>query len=227
MSTWAEIDEQVGNRSDRVTFDQWIGGRDIACYSTNSGAQPIAFQSWRNFKEAFAPELIGQAFEETSNALGRQVESCIDPFGGSGTTALACQFLGVKPLTIEVNPYLADLIEAKIASYNIDSVIADYDRVLSRRGRKNSGRPFANAPKTFVEPGVRDRFLFNLPVANRLADISRRIERLNDRTNSRLEVGCRLNRPVSGWRRRGYHHLVRADLEIGRCRGLCPRLRPG
>lgn len=171
---------------EHVTFDQWIGGREITHYSTNSGAQPIAFQSWRNFKEAFAPELIGQAFEETSKELGRPVKSCVDPFGGSGTSALACQFLGVEPFTIEVNPYLADLIEAKLASYDSDRLIADFDRVLDRRGRKTAIPPFANAPATFVEPGVKGRFLFYRPVAERLSEIARRIERLDDQVNRRL-----------------------------------------
>lgn len=172
--------------ADRVTFDQWIGGRKIAHHSTNSGAEPLAFQTWRNFKEAFAPELIGRAYEETSDALNRPVQTCIDPFGGSGTTALACQFLGVAPFTIEVNPYLADLIQAKLGTYSMESLISDFERVSDRRGRKQKSGPFKNAPQTFVEPGVKGRFVFYLPVANRLAEIRRRIDRIEDSGNRRL-----------------------------------------
>lgn len=184
----AEFDFDHSNIAspEHTTFEQWVGGREIAHYSTNSGAEPIAFQSWRNFKEAFAPELVRRAFEETSVALGRTVRSCIDPFGGSGTTALACQFLGAKSLSIEVNPYLADLIEAKLATYNTDNLIADFQRVLDRRGRASSKSPYADAPDTFVEPGVNGRFIFSLPVATRLAAISRKIERLCDPVNRRL-----------------------------------------
>ena len=53
--------------------------------------------------------MIAKAFGETSGTFGRPIFSCIDPFGGSETTALACQFLGAAPTTIELNPYLADL----------------------------------------------------------------------------------------------------------------------
>jgi DNA modification methylase len=70
----------------------------------NGYSATIAFQGWRNFKEAFAPELVERAINETG-----KVRHVIDPFGGSGTTALAAQFLGAKPTTIEVNPFLADL----------------------------------------------------------------------------------------------------------------------
>ena len=87
-----------------ATLAEWLEGRKPLLLSTNAGTQLVAFQAWRAFKEAFAPELIGQAFEETSAALGRPISTSIDPFGGSGTTALASQFLGVAPTTIEVNP---------------------------------------------------------------------------------------------------------------------------
>lgn len=80
----------------KSSFEGWLKGRNAQLLSTNFGSEAIAFQNWRNFKEAFAPELIGQAFEETSNRLNRRVESCIDPFGGSGTTALACQIFGCQ-----------------------------------------------------------------------------------------------------------------------------------
>jgi hypothetical protein len=70
-----------------ATFDSWIGGRAAEYLSTNFRAEPIAFQTWRNFKEAFAPELVQSAIDETSENLGRAVRTCIDPFGGSGTSA--------------------------------------------------------------------------------------------------------------------------------------------
>ena len=92
-------------------FIDWTGGRTISTVGTNAGAAALPFQTWRRFKEAFAPELVEIALTETAGT----VRHVVDPFGGSGTTALAGQFLGVKPTTIEVNPFLADLIEAKIA----------------------------------------------------------------------------------------------------------------
>jgi DNA modification methylase len=90
----------------------------------------MPFQGWRRFKEAFAPELVRRAIEETGD-----VEHLVDPFGGSGTAALAAQFLGVQPSSIEVNPFLADLIEAKIAPYDLKAVVRAYAEVVSGRPR--------------------------------------------------------------------------------------------
>src|SRR5690242_5281796 len=107
-------------------FSNWTCGRDIASFGTNDGSLPLAFQNWRSLKEAFTPELIREAIG--SSTIG--VRNCIDPFGGSGTTALACQFLGVDPTTIEVNPFLADLIEAKLSRYSSEGLVSDLSRII-------------------------------------------------------------------------------------------------
>ena len=129
----------------------------------------LSFQKWHRFKEAFAPELIDAAVR----ASAREVRACIDPFGGSGTTALACQMLGIDSTTVEVNPFLADAIEAKLARYDSDEVVKELAEIR-RRSRRCSVDPheyFHNVPKTFLEPGVRERWLFNTPIAARLASI--------------------------------------------------------
>lgn len=111
-----------------VTFDNWVNGREIAALGTNAGAQALPFQGWRNFKEAFAPELVARAVAESAIAVKR----CIDPFSGSGTTALACQFLGIHPTFIEVNPYLADLAEAKVSTYDVPTLTRDFSKLVRK-----------------------------------------------------------------------------------------------
>ena len=77
-------------------------------------------------------------------------------------STLACQFLGIKPSTIEVNPFLADLIEAKLSYYNIEILERGFAAIIDRAPalERSITEPFPNAPKTFVEPGDRGRFLF-------------------------------------------------------------------
>ncbi len=169
-----------------VSFTDWLEGRRPTHLSTNAGTDEIAFQGWRNFKEAFAPELIGQAVEETGDALGRAVSSCLDPFGGSGTTALACQFLGIRPLTIEVNPFLADLIEAKLTTYDVEQLILDFKTVVEAEIISDYVVPFVGAPATFVEPGVDGRYIFSRGVASRLASLLDRIAQVQNAANRRL-----------------------------------------
>src|SRR5262249_49942528 len=110
----------------QATFDEWTRGRTVSSLGTNCGAPELTFQRWKHIKEAFAPELVARAVSESHV----QVKRCLDPFGGSGTTALACQFLGIHPITIEVNPFLADLIEAKLIAYDADALAHDLRMVM-------------------------------------------------------------------------------------------------
>lgn len=49
-----------------VSFDGWVSGRTVRTLATNSGSSALAFQNWRKFKEAFAPELIAKAVSEST-----------------------------------------------------------------------------------------------------------------------------------------------------------------
>ena len=179
-----------------VTFEDWTKGRTVATMGTNTGSVPLPFQKWRNFKEAFAPELIARAVAESPI----EVQRVIDPFGGSGTTALAAQFLGIFPTTIEVNPYLADLIEAKIGKIDPDRAVAllgDLMECVARSDTLTSDPlmidpdilttdPFPGAPDTFVEPGKNGRFIFWRDVANRIAAFRNAILEIPDPAVARL-----------------------------------------
>lgn len=158
-----------------VSFEQWTGKRELATLGTNAGSTAIPFQKWRHFKEAFAPEIVCEAIQ---SSRGR-VATCIDPFGGSGTTALACQFLGVHPTTIEVNPYLADLIEAKLSVYDAERLVRDVGAVLRNANRVDCSERLTQLPSTFVEPGLGDRWIFDREVAERILSILLAIENLS------------------------------------------------
>ncbi|HAU4888516.1 DNA methyltransferase [Aeromonas hydrophila] len=159
-----------------IAFEQWTNGREVPTLGTNAGAERLPFQTWRHFKEAFAPELVARAIRECAIP----VERCIDPFGGSGTTALACQFLGVEPVTIEVNPYLADLIEAKLGQYDQTLLLQDLGQVIRVvRNTTDKTHDLNWLPPSFVEPGVKERWLFEKNVAQRIESYRLAIEQLH------------------------------------------------
>lgn len=172
------------NPSSYVNFREWTGERAIATLGSNAGSAELPFQGWRRFKEAFAPELVERALTETRGA----VKHIVDPFGGSGTTALAAQFLGVRPTTIEVNPFLADLIESKLVAYEVDQAATVFGSVVDavwKNGHK--ARPaFTNAPGTFVEPGIDGRYIFSKPVARRIVAYKAAIAGVEDPNLRRL-----------------------------------------
>lgn len=149
-----------------ASFEAWTGHRKIVSIGSNAGAEPLPFQEWHHFKEAFAPEVVFRAVRESRVA----VTTCLDPFGGSGTTALACQFLGIAPTTIEVNPYLADLIEAKLEEYEPEGLAQDLRRIAYITSREAGDiRRFAGLPETFVESVSTARWIFDYTVAHRIA----------------------------------------------------------
>jgi hypothetical protein len=169
-----------------VAFEEWTKGRQPAVLGTNSGTTPLAFQNWRRFKEAFAPELVERAIAETSIALGRAVRTCLDPCAGSGTTPLACQFLGVYPVAIEVNPYLADLIEAKLTVVDVEVAARRLGEVLALAGVIDPTKTYPRAAPTFIEPGKNGRYLFSADIAARMAALLSTIQTIREEPIRRL-----------------------------------------
>src|SRR4029077_21246750 len=99
------LDERSASSANRKLelLAQWMKSHaDELPISSNQPSLSLPFQRWFKFKEAFSPQFI---IDCVRNA-GRKVKDCLDPFGGSGTSALTCQFLGITPTTIEVNPFL-------------------------------------------------------------------------------------------------------------------------
>ena len=166
-----------------VSFESWTGQRKIVSIGSNAGAEPLPFQQWHHFKEAFAPEVVARAVRESH----RTVASCLDPFGGSGTTALASQFLGVTPTTVEVNPYLADLIDAKLSPYEPDELAQDFRQIV-RIASQHDGdlRRFSRLPATFIESARQERWIFDRGVARRIAAHLDAIDALPSHLHRRL-----------------------------------------
>jgi len=168
-----------------ASYEDWTQGRELRAVGTNAGSEPIAFQEWCHFKEAFAPELVARAIRESKIP----VKSCVDPFGGSGTTALTCQFMGVEPSTIEVNPYLADLIEAKVTTYDSDNLASELGRIMADAEKCIDPEFHAlsnSTPLTLVEPGVNGRWIFDADIAQRIWAILRSIERCSNKPHQRF-----------------------------------------
>ncbi|MBE1237404.1 DNA methylase N-4/N-6 [Phaeovibrio sulfidiphilus] len=152
--------------------------------STNQDTHNLPFQRWYRFKEAFSPRAVVDAISK----LEIPPTTCIDPFGGSGTTALTAQFLGIRPTTVEVNPFLADLIEAKLASYEIEPLLVSFRQVVDHAtaNKTDPARELSEGPKTLVAPGVGGRWIYSLEVAERILAYRKAIEALDNPAHARL-----------------------------------------
>lgn len=170
----------------RYNFSSWLKNIvEDAPMSSNQPSHHLPFQRWYRFKEAFSPLLVA----ESINCLGFWPSTCLDCFGGSGTTALTCQFLGIEPTTIEVNPFLADLIEAKLSTYERAVLLEDYGAVIQKATsmtvslRNISNEPW---PATMVEPGVNNRWLFPRETFRKILSLRLAIEQTESQINRRL-----------------------------------------
>ncbi len=151
--------------------------------TTNQAAQGIAFQRWFHFKEAFSPSFVTTAIE----TLGFRPSHVIDPFGGSGTTAITCQLLGIDATTIEVNPFLADVIRAKTSNISAETLIEaaqGFRRSLART--KADLEVLDHLPPTFVESQGKERWIFSESFALRLSQYLKCIRQMEDKDVQRF-----------------------------------------
>lgn len=152
--------------------------------STNQGTGSTAFQRWFRVKEAFSPLFV----RDVISHLPQTPATCLDCFGGSGTTALTCQFMGIAPTTIELNPFLADLIEAKLTSFDPRAIAADRLAIghAVDTVEVDLAKTYANAPATLFEPGSADRWIFDIDVMRRITQYREAINSLSDERHRRL-----------------------------------------
>ena len=156
----------------------WLCGQNGGVpVSSNLGAGNLPFQRWFRFKEAYSPSFV----TDTVAACDYPVRHLLDPFGGCGTTALTARMEGLNSTSIEVNPFLADVIRAKVTPISPQSFAASCRHIVERT-RVVSGdyRVIEFAPPTLVEPGVNGRYVYGRETYGALRALHRRISQLDD-----------------------------------------------
>lgn len=154
-----------------------------ASATTNQNGKNTAFQRWFHFKEAFSPAFVSAAID----SLGFRPRHIIDPFGGSGTSALTAQLLSIDATTVEVNPFLCDVIKAKTSHLKADHVrSAELDfKAMLLETPCNLSR-LSHWPHTFIESDDKHRWIFPIDVARRLSQYLTCIEAIENEDLQRL-----------------------------------------
>lgn len=142
--------------------------------TTYQGSDAVAFQRWFKFKEAFAPTLVQAILDGLTKTPRRVLDCC----AGSGTTGVVAQFAGIDSTLVEVNPFLTDLIESKLADYQGIELHLELARILDRAACANVTVEGLRTrlPPTFVEPGVGGRWLFDRGVVKEVEKLRIGIE---------------------------------------------------
>ncbi|MBC1470253.1 site-specific DNA-methyltransferase [Listeria welshimeri] len=87
----------------------------------------VPIHRWYPFVEGYSREFIESIISEQSI----KPKCCLEPFSGSGTTALELQRMGIKCYSFEVNPFMYSLSKAKLKSsgYNPYTIKKHIDKM--------------------------------------------------------------------------------------------------
>lgn len=186
MNAGALLDsEEHQTRGSRAALHAWVGTIDSESpSSTYQGSYEVPFQRWFKFKEAFSPLLVKSLLDESPI----EVRRCLDVFGGCGTTGVTSLFMGIHPTIIEVNPFLADVIRAKLCSYHVESVMREYLRWKSKALDRLKGgvEPPGHLPPSFVERKGQKRWLFSNSVMRKIESYRLSLGEVRDSSIRRL-----------------------------------------
>lgn len=91
------------------------------------------FHRWYPFVEGYSREFIQSIVKE----MDRDNLVCLDPFSGSGTTALELQNCGISCFAFEVNPLMYLIARVKLENgYEIERFSYWYDYILKNRTKQ-------------------------------------------------------------------------------------------
>ena len=90
------------------------------------------FHRWYPFVEGYSKEFIQSIISE----IGDKNIVCLEPFSGSGTTALELQNMGIKCISFEVNPFMYLIGKVKLENrYTIEDTEKWFDYIVNNRGK--------------------------------------------------------------------------------------------
>lgn len=126
-------------------------------FTVNSG-YPI--HRWYKFKEGFSKDLVNLVI----GSLGSKIRVCLDPFAGSGTTPLTCQYLGLECYSIEVNPFMHQVSKAKLSTrYTVEGFRKAVTKVKRVIGKKLKEEFHVPVMSTLAKRANSEQWLFSPP----------------------------------------------------------------
>jgi DNA modification methylase len=121
---------------------------------------------WYYFKEGFSVGLVNEAIKAVPKKKSLNI---LDPFNGSGTTALTSSLLGHNAVGLEVNPFLKFTTKIKTTSWDVNrnTLKANLEKVI----QKSEGGAFSPLEgfSTFSPKDGLEKWLFNNSVIRRHA----------------------------------------------------------
>lgn len=119
------------------------------------------FHRWYPFVEGYSKEFIQSIIKE----MAEPPKICLEPFSGSGTTALELQSLGIKCLSFEVNPLMFLIAKVKLENnYDIKELQKWFEYIKIER-RQIELIELNSSFKTLYEKEKLKKWNYNTEVA--------------------------------------------------------------
>jgi len=129
---------------------------------------------WYPFVEGYSKEFI----QSIINELKTTPNVCLEPFSGSGTTALELQSLGIKCFSFEVNPLMYLVAKVKLeCDYQIADIIKTYEFIVKERN--NEITHVHSNFKTLYEQDGLSKWNYNTEVAVAVEKLMVAINKIN------------------------------------------------
>lgn len=134
------------------------------------------FHRWYPFVEGYSKEFIRSIILE----LDSRPEVCLEPFSGSGTTALELQNMGIKCISFEVNPLMYLIARVKLENeYDINVVRQYFDYIVQERMQVDVSDVTSDF-KTFIEKENIKKWNYDQVVAVAIKKLQVVIEQIDD-----------------------------------------------
>ena len=103
--------------------------------STAQSSKTFPIQKWYSFIAGYSPEYIYEIINEFKSRVGTNPKVIYDPFSGCATTNVVANFLGIKSIGCERNPFFYKIGLAKCKSNivfeNIDTLRNDFIQIVA------------------------------------------------------------------------------------------------
>lgn len=134
------------------------------------------FHRWYPFVEGYSKEFI----QSIINEIGKKELVCLEPFSGSGTTALELQNNGIECYSFEVNPLMFLIARVKMEKgYTIEKVKKWYAYICKERNYISDVN-LNSSFKTLYEGSEKKKWNYDIEVAKAVKKLQRVIDGINE-----------------------------------------------
>ena len=132
---------------------------------------------WYPFVEGYSKDFIKSIIDENK---GKRIKCCLEPFSGSGTTALELQNQGIKCYSFEVNPLMYLIGKVKLETeYNYERALFWFEDIKQTRIELN-GTELNSVFPTLFQSDKKEKWNYDKDVGQAINKLDIAINTINE-----------------------------------------------